>query len=189
MARAATAACGLDAVVFVPCRESPLKGRLPGADGRHRAAMLRELTGSEPWALVSEWELERPGPSYSWETVQHFRAAWPEAELHWIMGADQWAALERWARPEVLRNELTFVVFARDGEQSRPRDGWRLRVVHGEWPVSSTAVREALGTGRGTDGLLAPETAAYVRRHGLYAPPAAAMRSSSMAPPANAGSE
>jgi nicotinate-nucleotide adenylyltransferase len=137
---------------------------------------------------VSDWELERPGPSYSWETVQHFRAVWPEAELHWIMGADQWAALERWARPELLRSGLTFVVFARDGERPEPRDGWRLRVVHGEWPVSSTAVREALALGRDTDGMLAPETADYIRRHRLYHT-AASSRSSSMAAPEKAGSE
>ena len=115
IAEAAVDQCGLDRIYFVPCRVSPLKGKLPGASGGERVAMLRLALAGVSRAEVSEWELARPGPSYSWETVEHFAAQFPDARLYWLMGADQWAVIDRWARPDILRNRLTFIVFARDG--------------------------------------------------------------------------
>jgi nicotinate-nucleotide adenylyltransferase len=171
MAAAAVSACGLDRVVFVPCRISPLKGWSPGAGGDERMEMLRLATEGRPWAEVSGWELGRPGPSYSWETVEHFRSLWPSAELHWIMGEDQWADLERWARPELLRERLHFIVFARNGSAPQRRPGWRLTVVAGEWSVSSTRVREALAAGVETAELLPAAVAGYIARQGLYRSP------------------
>lgn len=168
MAEAAVGACGLDRVVFVPCRESPLKGRRPGASGEERVAMLEGVTSGLGWAEVSDWEIGREGPSYSWETVEYFRGRWPRVELWWVMGEDQWAALERWARPEVLREGLRFIVFARLGAEPEPRAGWRMTVVPGEWEVSSTRVREVLATGGDVMGMLMPETERYVRERGLY---------------------
>jgi len=168
MAEAAVAACGLDLVVFVPCRISPLKGWSPGASGDERMEMLRLATAGHPWAEVSGWELGRPGPSYSWETVAHFRSIWPSAELHWIMGEDQWASLERWARPEILREALHFIVFARNGSAPRERPGWRMTVVDGAWSVSSTRVRESLAAGGDADGLLPAAVQQYIARRRLY---------------------
>ena len=60
MAEAAVGACGLDRVVFVPCRESPLKGRRPGASGEERVAMLEGVTSGLGWAEVSDWEINAP---------------------------------------------------------------------------------------------------------------------------------
>lgn len=168
MAEAAVAACGLDRVVFVPCRHSPLKGWAPGASGDERLEMLRLATAGREWVEVSDWELGRPGPSYSWETVRHFRSLWPSAELHWIMGEDQWASLERWARPEVLRETLHFIVFARDGSEPQRRLGWRMTVVAGAWSVSSSQVRAALAAGGDAGGLLPAEVQQYIARRRLY---------------------
>lgn len=162
------AACGLDRVVFVPCRLSPLKGWAPGASGEERLAMLRLATAGNAWAEASGWELGRPGPSYSWETARHFRSLWPSAELHWIMGEDQWANLERWAQPEVLRETLHFIVFARNGSAPQPREGWRMTVVAGAWPVSSTRVRAALAAGEDAAGLLPAAVLQYIVRQRLY---------------------
>ena len=53
MAAAAVAVCGLDRVVFIPCRESPMKGRRPEASGEQRVAMLRGVAAGLPWGLPS----------------------------------------------------------------------------------------------------------------------------------------
>jgi nicotinate-nucleotide adenylyltransferase len=168
IASAAVAQCRLDRVIFLPCRESPLKGRLPGASAEHRTAMLRLAAAEYPWAEVDEWELSRPGPSYSWQTVEHFCESRPGAVLHWLMGEDQWAALERWARPEFLRTALTFIVFARNGQAPQSRAGWRAHFLQGEFPGSSTAARTALAGEKPVEQLLAPAVAEYARRHQLY---------------------
>ena len=168
IAREAVEICGLGRVVFIPCQESPLKGRQPGAQGADRLAMLRLATEGLPWASVSDWELSRSGPSYSWQTAEHFAALHPGAELHWLMGADQWAALERWARPEILRERLTFIVFARDGSRPVARGGWRAVFLPGEFPGSSTEARHLLAAGESTTGLLPEAVAEYALRQRLY---------------------
>lgn len=170
IARAAVEHCGLEQIVFVPCQESPLKGRPALASGADRLAMLRLATDGLPWAAVSDWELSRPGPSYSWQTAEHFAALHPCAELHWLMGADQWASLERWARPDILRERLTFIVFARDGVRPACRDGWRSVFLPGEFPGSSTEARRLLAAGASTAGLLPPAVADYAVRQRLYRP-------------------
>ena len=170
IARAAAGHCRLHQVIFIPCQESPLKGKPPGASGPDRLAMLRLATGGLPWAAVSEWELSRSGPSYSWQTAEHFAAAHPGATLHWLMGADQWAALDRWAHPDILRERLTFIVFARDGSPPAPRAGWRSIFLPGEFPGSSTEARRLLASGASTAGLLPEAVADYAVRKRLYAP-------------------
>lgn len=167
IARAAVDQCGLERVVFIPCQESPLKGKLPGARGPQRLEMLRLATAGLAWAEVSGWELERPGPSYSWQTAEHFAAEHPGAEWHWLMGADQWAALERWARPDVLRERLNFIVFTREGAVPQPREGWRMVHLRGEWAGSSTEARALLAAGASAP-LLPAAVEAYARSAGLY---------------------
>ncbi len=170
IAAAAVEHCDLQQVVFIPCQVSPLKGRSPGASGADRLAMLRLATNAMAWAAVSDWELSRPGPSYSWQTAEHLAAAHPGAALYWLMGADQWDALDRWARPDILRERLTFIVFARDGTPPAPQKGWRSIFLPGEFSGSSTEARLLLASGASTAGLLPEEVAEYALRRRLYAP-------------------
>lgn len=168
IAQAAVDQCALNSVIFIPCRESPLKNRLPGASGPRRLEMLRLAVADLLWADVSDWELSRPGPSYSWQTAEHFANLHPQAELYWLMGADQWAALEQWARPDFLMHRLTFIVFARDGDRPAARPGWRAQFLHGEWRGSSTEARALLAAGLSAAHLLPPAVEEYAVSRGLY---------------------
>jgi nicotinate-nucleotide adenylyltransferase len=168
IAAAAVEQCALERVIFIPCQVSPLKGRQPAAPGAHRLAMLRLAVAGLPWAEVSDWELARPGPSYSWQTAEHFAALYPQAALHWLMGADQWESLERWARPDFLREHLTFIVFAREGIAPQPRPGWRAHFLEGAWPGSSTEARALLAAGQSAAALLPATVEEYAVRERLY---------------------
>ena len=170
IAQAAVEQCGLQRVIFIPCQESPLKGKPSVASGTDRMAMLRLAIDCLPWASVSDEELSRPGPSYSWQTAEHFANTHPDAMLHWLMGVDQWAALDRWARPDILRERLTFIVFARDGAQPAARGGWRPVFLSGEFPGSSTEARRRLAAGESTAGLVPAEVSEYAISARLYLP-------------------
>jgi nicotinate-nucleotide adenylyltransferase len=170
IAAAAVEQCGLERVIFIPCQVSPLKGRPPAAPGVHRFAMLHLAAAGYEWADVSDWELTRPGLSYSWQTVEHFAALYPRTALHWLMGVDQWESLERWARPDFLREHLTFIVFARVGASPQPRPGWRAHFLKGEWPGSSTEARALLAAGRSAAALLPSAVEAYAVSQQLYQP-------------------
>jgi nicotinate-nucleotide adenylyltransferase len=168
IARAARERCRLERVIFIPCRTSPLKGKHPAASGAARMEMLRLAVAGMPWAEVSDCELSRPGPSYSWQTVDFFASQFPAAALQWLMGADQWADLERWARPDFLRDSLTFIVIARAGVEPRARPGWRAVFLSAQSLCSSTEVRRRLAAGESTDGLLPAAVGEYAVRERLY---------------------
>lgn len=166
MASAAKEAAALDRVVFVPAARSPFK-RDTSATAEQRLDMLRLALAeaSLTWAEVSDFELRRPAPSYSWDTARHFAELYPETEWHWILGADQWEQIGRWAEPDRLREGLQFIVLARRGAEVASRPGWRSLAVSFEHPASSTAIREDFTARR---GWLPPRVAAYCEEQGLY---------------------
>lgn len=153
-------------VTFLPAWVSPHK-RSTVASPEQRAEMLRIALDEEGGKGV-EWsrlELDREGPSHTWETVEALTAERPEIDWHWIVGTDQWNALERWGRPDILREKLRFIVCTRGGEPLVEREGWRSCVVSFHHPASSTAIREDFETR--TDWM--PEgVVSYCRREGLY---------------------
>lgn len=166
MASLAREAAGLESVVFVPAAVSPFKrGTVAGAD--ERKAMLEIALADEAmdWASVSEVELDRPGPSYSWETAASFQASEPSVEWHWILGTDQWEQIDRWAEPGRLRAALRFLVFTRAGTAVAARPGWRYREIPFDHPASSTAIRNDFEAHR---SWLTPGVADYARARDLY---------------------
>lgn len=167
LAALARETCGIDQVIFVPCARSPFKDHPTEANPKQRVEMLHLALDSieaKDWAEVSRFEIDRSPPSYSWETVSHYRERYPQARLHWILGADQWEQIDRWAEPEKLRNWLHFIVVTRQGSTVPPRAGWRATFLPFEHPASATALRE----GRGDPAWLPRSVAAYCRAEGLY---------------------
>jgi nicotinate-nucleotide adenylyltransferase len=169
LADAARERLEIERVIFLPGRVSPHKPESLPAPAEHRVAMLRLAIAGRPWAEVSSWEIERAGPSYSWESAEHFVAALPSnARLFWLLGADQWRVLESWAHPDVLARRLHFIVFPRGGIGIDPKPGFFHTALDLEHPASSTAVREAVAAGRDILHLVPREVADYIARHGLY---------------------
>jgi nicotinate-nucleotide adenylyltransferase len=157
---------GVDRIIFVPCFVSPFKSGTV-ASPEQRADML-ELAINDSgwdWASVSRFEIERPEPSYSWETAEHFTRAMPEADLHWIVGTDQWEQLERWAEPEKLRTLLKFIVLTRGKAEVKARSGWRHETLPFEHAASSTKIREQCAE---HVEWLTLSVLDYCREHSLY---------------------
>lgn len=167
LASLAKDALELDEVRFLPCQISPHKSGSAPASGQDRCEMLRLATADLPWAVVDDYELHQPGPSYSYHTAEAIAARFPEARLFWIMGGDQWDALPRWKHPAQLAERVEFIVRAR-GETPLPRDGYRLHVVRGEHPATATAIREVISSGGTEHPWLAPAVAQWIATKGLY---------------------
>ena len=81
------------------------------AETRYRLALA--AFADEPRVEVSRLELDRPGPSYTVDTLE--RLAGPGQELYLILGADQLAALGSWHRPDRVRELARVAVAARPG--------------------------------------------------------------------------
>lgn len=166
MAEAACERIGLVEVILMPAARSPFKGGT-GASGHQRLAMLKIALAESSLrgASVSDFELNRPAPSYSWQTAEHFRQLEPATQWHWILGTDQWEQIDRWAEPERLREGLHFIVFTREDATVRERPGWRHTAVTFSHPASSTAIRENFERHR---DWLTPGVADYCEREGIY---------------------
>ncbi|MFM7182379.1 MAG: nicotinate (nicotinamide) nucleotide adenylyltransferase [Verrucomicrobiales bacterium] len=157
---------GLDRIIFLPARLSPHKSdQWTLATDRERLEMLRLATRGLDWAELSDWELHQAPPSYSWKTALHFRESFPGARLFWILGADQWEVIEKWAKPEILRESLEFLVFPRPPLLAPvPRPGWSARFLQTIHPASATAIRSSLAGGISAPQHLPPAIHPLARR-------------------------
>src|SRR5262245_39539136 len=104
---------GLERVLYVPARLSPLKTE-PPTDARHRVAMLAlALEGRPDWS-ISFLELDREPPSYTADTLAAIARAHSGAELWLLMGTDALAGFARWSRPAEILKRARIAAFERE---------------------------------------------------------------------------
>ncbi|MCH8919251.1 MAG: nicotinate (nicotinamide) nucleotide adenylyltransferase [Chloroflexi bacterium] len=178
LAHAACDELGLDEVLFLPAGQPWRKAGRMIASNEHRLAMLRRALEGEAAFPVSTLELERPGPSYTADTLEALRDDRPEDELFSLLGEDALTDLPNWARPQRIL-ELAMLAVARRADTSpkaleeteRQLPGLGERVI---WlkmsavAVSATEIRERVRAGQPI-GDLAPVTVEeYIREQGLY---------------------
>ena len=161
--------------VVMPAWRSPLKG-LPTAPAAVRLAMtaaaLKTLSpGLRARARLDDWELRRGCVTYSFESLRRLKAAMPSERLTFLAGADSWASLPRWKRPEEIARLCGFLVGRRPGAAlPRPAAGFpALEVLPGVFPdLSSTWLRARLILGEEPREL---SPAVRARARSLYGAP------------------
>ena len=159
----------LDAVLFIPARQSPFKPGKTGANEKQRLAMLKlALKGREQFWL-SRCELDRPAPSYAIDTATEIHDAFPRANLFWLIGADQLPDLHRWHRAAELKKRVTFALLPRGGEAPRRLPAGVLSLPHPRRvDISATEIRLRVKSNLPIDHLVPAPVAAYIVRHRLY---------------------
>jgi len=167
IASKAVRALQLDKLIFLPCRRSPHKSAAPGASDHDRLQILKLATAGYPTFCVDPFELERPPPSYTWQTVRELKRHFPTGTRFFLLiGLDQWNALPRWQHPERLAEDVEFIVVGRNGNPSI-RDHHRVHFLKGNHPASASAIRGDLATGRPPKWLPAP-VLEFIQKKGLY---------------------
>ena len=146
----------------------------PGAEAR--AEMARRAAEAGEGLEVSDLELRREGPSYSFETLAALREERPRAELVWLMGADAALELESWRRPERIVELAGLGIAERDGVDLAELEGVLSRLgadgaTRVEMPtigISSSLVRERARAGRPFAHLVPDGVAELIAREGFY---------------------
>ena len=106
----------LDKVLFVPAGQPWLKAGQPLTAAIHRLRMVELATADNPHFEVLRWEVERPGPSYTVDTLERLRAESGAAvEPHFILGLDALADFPRWKDPERILQMANLAVVPRPG--------------------------------------------------------------------------
>jgi nicotinate-nucleotide adenylyltransferase len=169
LARDALEQLKFDAVLFVPCGQSPFKSLFPNATANQRVAMLKLALKGESRFWLTRCEVDRPPPSYSYDTAVEIKEAFPRAELFWLIGGDQLASLHKWHRPDDLRRLVTFVLLRRGTDRLRRLPASVLDLPHPRRvDISATEIRRRVKACLPIDHLVPGPVAAYIKRHSLY---------------------
>lgn len=164
-------------VVLMPVHAPPHKDveRDPGVE--HRVEMCRLATAGDARFAVSQLEADRPGPSFTVDTLRAMRASDPEDELILIVGGDMAHSFPSWREPEEILRLATVAVAEREGA-TREDIAARLRPLHGgdrvtffdmpRFDVSSSLLRRRVAAGLPIRYLVPDEVADYVAATGLY---------------------
>lgn len=113
----------LNRVIFVPSGSPPLKPRKRIQDPRSRLNMVRLAIKNRPYFGLSDLEVNRPGKSYTVETVAAFRRQYPDAEIFFILGIDAFLEINQWRKVNQLLGLCHFVVVSRSGFSFRQLEG------------------------------------------------------------------
>ena len=181
MAEAVREAAALDLVLFVPNNRQPLKQWGPWATSEQRLRMLIAAVDDNPNFAVSEIELARGGPSFTADTLDMLHEQMPEAELHFILGADAADGLSEWRKPAHILSSYRLIVMSRPGSttpnwtsleriRSDARDFVQLIDVP-RLEIASSELRARIAAGRSVRYLVPDAVLAIIQIEGLYRVP------------------
>jgi nicotinate-nucleotide adenylyltransferase len=174
-------ACRLDRVLFVPAGQPPHKSGRQITAGRARMEMVELAIAGHNDFAASAIELNRPGSSYSVETLAELAAQNPDDERFFLIGSDSLADLPLWYEPARIASLATLVAALRPGH-ARP-DVESLRPVIGsnavdqlirhfvEIPlvdISSTLIRSRVAAGQSIRYIVPRAVECYIETHRLY---------------------
>jgi nicotinate-nucleotide adenylyltransferase len=168
VARAILEALNLDSLRFVPAREQPFKQGSHGATPEQRAAMVSAAIRGEAKFILERSELERPGPSYTVDTLRGLRGREPGIDFVLLVGADIAAEIATWREAEEIPRLARVVAFGRAG--ATPELGpmiWRAVAVPAV-DISATDVRSRVRTGRPIRWLVPEAVDRYIAAERLY---------------------
>lgn len=172
-------ALGLDRVLFVPAKAPPHKDPGQITPAAIRVEMLEAAIAGDPWFAIDTIELERPGRSYTVDTLTTLRAREPDVEPWFIMGADSLVDLPTWRDPAGIVRLARLAVVARPGSTidiaavaaAIPGLAGRVDVV--EAPligIASRELRAMVRRGEPIDYLVPAGVAETIQTRRLYAP-------------------
>ncbi len=160
----------LDEVVFVPTGRPVFKLDKHVTNAEDRYLMTVIATASNPKFTVSRVDIDRPGVTYTIDTLRDLRALYPDAELFFITGADAVAEIMRWKDVEQMFRIAHFVAVTRPGYSSAVTlPAGRVDML--EIPalaISSTDVRDRATHGEPVWYLVPDGVVQYIGKHGLY---------------------
>lgn len=188
----------LDRVLFIPSFQPPHKLGNDVPSAFQRMEMVRLAIADNLSFDPSDLEIKRGGRSYTIDTIEALREAYPGAELYFITGLDSFLDIQTWSQWERLLTLCTFVVLSRPGYRftdllkidfMQPAENQvvkldRRELVHADfragalslhleliplYDISSTDIRTRVKEGRSIKYLLPEAVETYIIKHKLYA--------------------
>jgi nicotinate-nucleotide adenylyltransferase len=162
-------AFALDEVVFVPTGRREEKDAASRAEDRYLMTVI--ATASNPRFSVSRVDIDRPGVTYTIDTLRELHAARPDAELFFITGADALARIMSWRDVDELFSLAHFVGCTRPGHRLTVTglpDGKVSLIEIPALTISSTACRARVALGEPIWYLVPDGIVQYIAKRHLY---------------------
>lgn len=165
----------LDQVIFIPSGYPPHRTPRSVIPAEDRYIMTALAIATNPYFNISRIEIERPGPSYTTDTVKAFREMYPNSQLFFITGLDAILEILTWRNPYELVKLAHFIAVTRPGYNPECLknldreilDNVSLLEIPG-YAISSTLIRERVAQGKPIRYMVPEPVEAYIRKHGLY---------------------
>jgi nicotinate-nucleotide adenylyltransferase len=172
----------LTEMIFVPAGQPPHKTGEVITAAEHRLAMLELAIASNPHFTISRVDLDRPGPSYTVDTLRLLRKQWgEETAIYFVIGGDSLEDLLSWHNSHGILELLTHLVAVkRPGydkseeyyarlEARLPGIKQRLLVVEApQFGISASNLRSRIAEGRPIKYQTPDNVESYIIQHGLY---------------------
>lgn len=157
----------LDEIWFVPNKIPPHKLEKDVVSTYHRVKMLKLAIEHEPHYSICLIELERQGPSYTYDTVIQLKKNYPDKQFYFIIGGDMVEYLPKWHKIDELLQLIQFVGVTRPGYSLHTPYAIK-KIEIPEFAVSSSFIRDRFSDGGTTKYLLPEKVQSYIERNGLY---------------------
>lgn len=164
LARDALEQLGFDRLILIPNTISPHKLQRTPAPPELRLAMVREAILGEEGLECDPVELTRGGTSYTIDTVLHMRKRFPDADLVYLVGADNLPELHTWRRIDELTLLVTFAVLLRGTEE----DHYPYPMLKRQIEISATDIRERVANELSIRYLVPDGVREIIEANGLY---------------------
>ena len=169
-------------MVFVPAGQPPHKPEQVVTPAQDRLAMLQLAIASNPHFTISMVDLERPGPSYTVETLRLLREQWGEqTTIYFVIGRDSLEDLLDWYDPLGILEQLDYLVAVKRPGYTEEKGyierleerlpGIRQRLIIMSAPqleISATELRQRVAEGRPIKYQVPEVVEQYILQHGLY---------------------
>ena len=157
----------LDEVRFMPNHTPPHKQKTETVSNEDRIKMLKFSIMGHPQFSLELTEIESPGTSYTYETMQRLKEKEPDSDYYFIIGADMIEYLPRWYNIDQLVQLVHFVGVDRPPYKSDTTYPVRLIDVPQIY-LSSSYIRDKVKAGLSIKYLVAPAVEKYIEENSLY---------------------
>lgn len=174
---------GLDQVWFMPNGNPPHKAGISASYSADIRARMTELAiQNVPYFRLEDYEVRRQEPSYSYQTLEHFKEIYPKDSFYFIIGADSLFDINKWMKPERILKICTILAAFRGDKNNSKIMNQQIELLKNKYgaetdirlltsplmDVSSHELREMISKGKSISGLVPEAVEQYIQEHGLY---------------------
>ena len=170
----------LDKVLVMPNNKPGYKNISNEVSADHRINMIKLAIDGINGLEYSDFEIKRPGITYTSDTLEALHELYPDVHWYFIMGGDSIMYFDRWHRPDIISGLATLLVTTRSGAPESmidqkiaslrrifPDSDIRREYIH-QHDISSSDIRAAVRSGEDIRNMVPDSVITYIRDNGLY---------------------